>query len=62
MGPARNLPRSCVRTKQDECRDWLDWSGRVFWGRFVIVLMIWPPLRSVQECSPLICYCKEPTS
>ena len=37
-------------TKQQECRDWLDSSGRVFWGRFApVVPDIWPPLRALQE-------------
>ena len=37
---AWNLPSAAlVRTfEQQECRDWLDWSGRVFLGRFSFLL------------------------
>ena len=36
---AWKLPSAAlVHTKQDECRDWLDWSGRVFLGRFSFLL------------------------
>ena len=61
MGPCLEIAerRVCVRTKQDECRDWLDCSGRVSLGT-LLALSCWRlGLRCAlfRRVPPLICYC-----